>query len=197
MFKQNPVSAQLKNAGTCSAQIKDDKLPFATWIHLQFLLKDCATLGGSGTAVEQRTGSGWAFLCSTFCSFCSLERRAAGSSLSPPAPSFQHVISHEEFAGGSGQIRAGIPHLPGEVHGAPEHTGVRGEAAARRDSKVTLSDHTGLQDSRARSLLVLSSGSCCERQVGVSCPVSASDRAWLQIPFAHRAGCWGCLSRRR
>lgn len=147
MFKKSPVSVQLKNAGTRSAQIKDDKLPFATWIHLQFLLKDCATLGGSGRAgdVEQSLGAGWAFLCSTFYSFCSPERRAAGSSLPPPAPSFQLGIGHEEFAGGSGQIRAGIPPLPGEVHRAPEHAGVRGEAAARRDSKVTLSDHTGQQ----------------------------------------------------
>lgn len=31
MFKQKTVSAQLKNACTCSAQIKDDKLPFVAW----------------------------------------------------------------------------------------------------------------------------------------------------------------------
>lgn len=108
---------------------------------LLLLLQDCATLRDSSRAgdVEQSPGVGWIFLSSTFHSFSSPERRAAGSSLSPPDT--QHGITHEEFGRWSRQIPPVLPPLPGEVDWAPEHAGLRGEAAAGRDSEVTARWH--------------------------------------------------------
>lgn len=60
MFKQSPVSAQLKNAGTCSAQIKDDKLPFAAWIPFTASIAGlCNTPAGPGTWSKVRVQAGF------------------------------------------------------------------------------------------------------------------------------------------